>query len=228
MTNVPSSEDVYVADAEAAGAVGELAVIGSTNAFATVIDAYRITDHETLNAALLELILPWQERDEGVAASNVLGWHSSRDVLRRSEPPYEMLRRYVMQGLTHSIRRYWENYDPERDLLEMEGWANVNGKGAFNAPHNHADNHLSGVYYVATPPATGRSGAIEFMNPGGSLNSLLAFGERLIRSQVRVAPQAGQMLIFPSHLRHWVYPNQEDAARVSIAFNVRVLATVLR
>ena len=29
------------------------------------------------------------------------------------------------------------------------------------------------------------------------------------------------MIIFPSYLRHWVYPNEEESERVSIAFNIR-------
>jgi hypothetical protein len=29
------------------------------------------------------------------------------------------------------------------------------------------------------------------------------------------------LLMFPSYLRHWVYPNESDQDRVTIAFNVR-------
>ena len=38
-----------------------------------------------------------------------------------------------------------------------------------------------------------------------------------------VKPKAGLLMIFPSYLRHWVYPNEEESERVSIAFNIRYL-----
>jgi len=44
----------------------------------------------------------------------------------------------------------------------------------------------------------------------------------LFPSKVQFRPVAGTMLIFPSFLKHWVYPNQDDEERVSIAFNARV------
>ena len=38
--------------------------------------------------------------------------------------------------------------------------------------------------------------------------------------RMTIQPKEGGLLIFPSHLRHWVYPNQQEAERISIAFNL--------
>jgi hypothetical protein len=39
--------------------------------------------------------------------------------------------------------------------------------------------------------------------------------------KIRKRPQAGTLLVFPSYLRHWVYPNEQDDLRISIAFNAK-------
>lgn len=205
-----------------------LTKLGSNALFATHIDAYAVPDATTLNADLVEAIAAWQAADEGLVSSNQLGWHSSRDLLEREERAFRLIGYHFLQGLTESIRRYWRGFDPQEDKILWEAWANVNGRGAFNAPHNHSDFHLSGVYYVATPETSGRSGVIEFLNPGGAVSSFLPFGKLLTRPQHRIAPKAGQLLVFPSFLRHWVYPNQDDAVRISIAFNALVTAQKLR
>jgi len=36
-----------------------------------------------------------------------------------------------------------------------------------------------------------------------------------------LTPKDGMILIFPSYLRHWVYPNDEDENRISMAFNFK-------
>ena len=36
-----------------------------------------------------------------------------------------------------------------------------------------------------------------------------------------LTPKEGMILIFPSYLRHWVYPNEEDEDRISMAFNFK-------
>lgn len=200
----------------------------STPAFASYIEAYQVPGHRPLNAKLLEIIMGWRAKDEGIQSSNQLGWHSPRDLMHRKEPAFQLLRRFIGEALTHSIHRYWHDFDPAQHRIVWEGWANVNGKGAFNAPHGHVDYHLSGSYYVTAPTASARGGAIEFLNPAGALSPVLEFGRRMVDPHIRVLPKAGQLLIFPSYLRHWVYPNHEDSDRVSIAFNVRVLGSASR
>jgi len=41
-------------------------------------------------------------------------------------------------------------------------WANINPPGAYHPTHNHPNNYLSGVYYVAVPAAGSR---IQFQDP---------------------------------------------------------------
>lgn len=213
---------------EQSAASANLKQVGSTAAFATYIDEYVVPDHEALNTGIVEALTSWRDeadsKAEGIHSSNRLGWHSARTFFARTEAPLVLLQRHIKTALTHSAKRYWQEFDPTKHLAACDGWVNVNRQGAFNAPHDHGGAHLSGVYYVAVPESDDRhSGALEFLNPAGAASAQLPNGRPMMMTRVLKRPRAGWMVIFPSYLRHWVYPNQEDADRVSIAFNLKLL-----
>jgi len=198
--------------------------VESVALFRSRVDSYAVPDSERLNRDLLSAIAARRAVEPGVNASNQNGWHSARDLFLREEEPFRLLTRYIRGGLIDSVKRYWPEFEPDRTQFFLNGWVNVNGTGAFNTPHAHGGFHLSGCYYVSVPQSSqSRSGNIEFLNPAGAVTTLEdAFSQRIIRMNHSIQPQAGQMLIFPAYLRHWVYPNQEPEDRVTIAFNVRV------
>lgn len=198
--------------------------VRSTALFPSRVDNYAVPDCAEFNAALLAAIAARRAAEPGIDSSNQIGWHSERDLFAREEPPFQKLTRYIKGAIGDSIKRYWPDFEAESWIYFLNGWVNINGQGAFNTPHAHGGFHLSGCYYVAVPSSPkGRSGQIEFLNPAGAMT----VGEdelsvRMIKPLHRIQPRAGQMLIFPSYLRHWVYPNQEPEDRVTIAFNMRL------
>ncbi|MCB2060645.1 MAG: TIGR02466 family protein [Novosphingobium sp.] len=207
-----------------AGQAQGIRQINSTPAFASRIDTYVVPDSETLNAQLLEAVAALQAEDNGIKASNQLGWHSRRDFFAREEPAFLILREHIRSALAHSVRRYWKKFDPVLHKTSCDGWINVNGMGGFNTPHDHAIHDLSGCYYVSTPQSQGDAGGmIEFLNPIGAYSPARPFSELLMQRRITARPKAGHMLIFPSYLVHWVYPNRRDEERVTVAFNLSVL-----
>jgi DTW domain-containing protein YfiP len=44
-------------------------------------------------------------------------------------------------------------------------------------------------------------------------------------SKFVMKPQAGMLLMYPSYLRLWVYPNESEEDRVTVAFNTRFAKT---
>jgi uncharacterized protein (TIGR02466 family) len=205
------------------GQPARLQRVSSLPAFATYIDEYLIPDHAALNHRLLEDIDRWRKASDGISVSNHQGWHSTRTFFDRKEAAIVDLARHIRTGLAHSVKRYWAAFDPTRHPVTCEGWANVNGTGAFNSPHTHEQAHFSGSYYVSVPSSEDEaSGALEFLNPSSGDWLKLPDGSYMIRPTIFVKPKPGSMFIFPSYLRHWVYPNQEEADRVSIAFNLRL------
>lgn len=64
---------------------------------------------------------------------------------------------------------------------------------------------------------------IEFLDPRGSTGVRAPDVSMLFAPKFQIRPRAGTLLIFPAYLTHWVYPNQDDADRISVAFNARVV-----
>ena len=114
--------------------------------------------------------------------------------------------------------------------MALSGWATICRAGAYHAPHSHPDSAWSGVYYVdAGTNETGRSlaGVLEFLDPRAGVEAVTAPGDPY-GEPVRVRPQAGLIVIFPSWLYHWVHPYTGRAPRIAVSFNVtgRALAAV--
>lgn len=118
-------------------------------------------------------------------------------------------------------------------------WLNVNRRGHINMPHMH-DGTLSGVYYVDSGyrPGTPRPGILA---PAGAETVLIMDDPRenatvLPRAELLVdaaavtrqsvvldggrSGQAGQLLLWPSFVRHRVSPHTDPGhARISLSFN---------
>ena len=100
-------------------------------------------------------------------------------------------------------------------------WLNVNGRGHYNKPHNHAGTHFSGIYYVKVPP---KSGMLYFQRPSHN-NPIIEehCKNREYGPLFEVMPRDGDMFIFPSELNHGVYPNYSREERISVAFNLNII-----
>jgi uncharacterized protein (TIGR02466 family) len=201
--------------------------------FYSPLIVFQISDCEALNRQLLEETDAMRARSSGVTKSNRKGWHSDPDFFRRTEPGCTALRNHIVEAVGQATRRLSPNFDFKSNDLQMEGWINVNPPGAFNAPHAHPSFAMSGTYYVSIPPPDSvsiapdeRSGAFEFLDPRVNAAATSIEGATCFDPGVILKPKAGLLMIFPSYLRHWVYPNEEESERVSIAFNIRYLKRV--
>lgn len=97
-------------------------------------------------------------------------------------------------------------------------WANVNPPGSYHPTHNHPNNYLSGVYYVAVPEVGTH---LVFQDPRPV--SIAPWTGKLSRITSNAAvqdPRPGRMVIFPAWLRHHVPTNEGVTERISIAFNL--------
>jgi uncharacterized protein (TIGR02466 family) len=96
-------------------------------------------------------------------------------------------------------------------------WANINPPGTYHPTHNHPNNYLSGVYYVASPE-TGSQ--ILFQDPRPVMIMPRTKLSRVTANAAVAQTPAGRMVIFPSWLRHHVPSNEGTTERISIAFNL--------
>lgn len=197
----------------------------SQNLFASPIWGFEVPDAESLNEALIADCRKRQNLEPSMEVSNQVGWHSDRDFFNRAEPSFKQLSNAVSIVLTHVVKSTNPKFDTSTHDIEGQGWVNINGRGAFNTPHDHSGFHWSGVYYVSIPEnSSERSGVIEFLDPRGATGIRAPDVSMLFAPKFQMRPRAGTILIFPAYLTHWVYPNQDDADRISIAFNARVAA----
>lgn len=198
-------------------------MIAAEATFASPIFTFEVPDAAALNQALIRDIEAYQAQSAGINRSNQHGWHSHTDFFSRPEPSFRTLAHHINASITAATRQVSPRLDFSMRLNVLQGWINVNGRGAFNTPHAHPDYEWSGSYYVKVPPAPAgsRSGSIEFLDPRGTVSQMAGLGSNHFAPKIRKVPREGTLLLFPSYLRHWVYPNDQDEIRISIAFNAR-------
>jgi len=177
-------------------------------------------------AAAREYLLALEARAPGQDRSNRGGWHSSDNLFGPDHPEIQPLRDAATRALGAYISQAFD-YKGKLELA-LTAWTVVNRAGDFNTPHNHAPRLLSGALYVAMPAGM-RGGEIVFQDPRLALNAHETEGMRRLklkppwnRPTISVAPIAGEVLVFPSWLNHYVEPFQCDepaAVRIVVSFN---------
>ena len=191
-------------------------------AFATPIYRHSWPDSDGLNARLREIVLERQSAAPSTARSNVGGWQSDHDLITWPHPEMQTLGQRIHEAFGAVMQREL-GHRRFTCRLAVTAWANVNRHGHYNRHHTHANNHWSGVYYVdlGRPDETvSPNGAIEFIDPRPAVGVYELAGAASV-STWTVQPQAGEMLLFPSWLRHGVLPFYGEGERISIAFNLR-------
>jgi uncharacterized protein (TIGR02466 family) len=115
--------------------------------------------------------------------------------------------------------------DAEFDLgdkaLKLDSlWINILPEGGIHTGHIHPHSVISGTTYVSVPAGTS---AIKFEDP--RLAMLMAAPPRIkdARPEMRtfhyVTPEAGDILLWESWLRHEVPMNMAEDDRISVSFN---------
>ena len=177
---------------------------------------------------LLKEIYEWREADEeDVVRSNNGGWHSPTDIFKKTTPGLVHVCQTMIKCFASATKEVAPNFKPEAHSMKGEGWVNVNPQYGFNVPHDHPGYTWSGVYYVSLPEKEdkkSRSGCIELLDPRMNTAAMATDISRdsLYFSPKRTLfPKPGMILVFPSYLRHWVYPNDEEFDRISMAFNFK-------
>lgn len=188
--------------------------------FSTPLLRFRCPDHDILNNDLLAEMAALRASDAGASKSNRGGWHSSGNLFDNSTACFQSLRTLARSAVLEATRGITTKVDPESLKLKLFGWMNANPPGGFNAPHTHPGAHWSGVYYVSQPAVEdGNSGMIEFLDPRSDLPNWRLLKAATFSAKKKIRPEPGEMILFPSYLVHWVYPNTTEAERVTVAFN---------
>lgn len=182
-----------------------------------------------VRAEVCSYLLGLRAASGGETKSNRGGWHSTGNLFAAEHRQFPALRDAITKVLFRYIGEVM-NYRGEIQVA-LTGWTVINRPGDYNVPHNHAANLLSGALYLAVP-ADMEGGAICFQDPRLNLNAHETDGMRRLNLRppwsmptVQVAPKAGEILVFPSWVNHWVEPYRSadpDAVRIVVSFNATV------
>jgi uncharacterized protein (TIGR02466 family) len=178
---------------------------------------------EDLNAELLALVLELERTTEGRSISNRGGWQSDGDLFAVDHPAIRKLQAEVLAAAAE-VRALATGIDaPLTDGWIVEGWANVNRRGAWNAAHQHNrdGNQWAGVYYVHTGSASEATGGRTVFQDPTAVAAPLDPQRGAFTREIAVVPTDGEMVLFPGSLFHRVERYESDEPRVTIAFNMR-------
>ncbi len=133
---------------------------------------------------------------------------------------FEAMIRSAMQDYRRKLSRnaahpFLANPLPKTALVS---WATVMRSQGHQSAHIHPTSWLSGVYYVSVPDLVHRGdnahkGWIEFGRPPEHYPITVEPDVTFLE------PVEGKLILFPSYLYHRTVPYEDDAMRISIAFD---------
>ena len=107
--------------------------------------------------------------------------------------------------------------DSELKISIDNAWININKNRDTNLSHYHPHSALSGVIYLQFVL---NAGGIVFENPTLSGAFPIDDSVQHFFGGYGIVPTIGDVVIFPSYLKHYVEPNLSTEDRISIAFNM--------
>ena len=169
------------------------------------------------------LIVPYEESiDEELAYLKTISYREQQQNGNyRSDDSY-LLRQEKLKNIKNflgeSINKFTTNIlQSKQRLVITQSWANRNPKGSKHHEHVHPNSIISGVMYFQIneklPP-------IQFskLNQGGMKLDPIKYNH--VNSESFMLPcKPGELILFPSSLKHSVPINQGDEDRISMSFN---------
>jgi uncharacterized protein (TIGR02466 family) len=193
--------------------------------FPSLLSHIKCDDFEEIKEDLIEWCLNYKKSNKSVQLSNIGGWQSV-DNFDWDKENFTRYGKYISNNVGSAIGHFLSEEKCSKYYI-TNIWANINGTNHYNDMHNHPEACLSGVLWVSCPE---KSGNFVFENPNvyGQHSILTAAKDDVQESlnyyhTLYFTPKDGQMLIFPSDLRHCVRPNKSDQDRITISFNINIL-----
>jgi uncharacterized protein (TIGR02466 family) len=131
------------------------------------------------------------------------------------------------QSIKHVVE-YWKaiKYSTEHDINLETCWVNFHGYGDSTGEHSHVNGihkaDVSAVYYYQKDFNTGH---IQFTNPLGHIHEMTPYGTPYRDSEdyrTTVSTQTGDLIIFPSWIKHRTLPNLSTDTRIAVSMNFQL------
>jgi uncharacterized protein (TIGR02466 family) len=188
--------------------------------FSTPVWMSVFPDFENHKDSFLACVRNFKNKNpQGENKSNISGYQSPFTL--QGEGELRPIFQYVCEMAMQAVQDL--NFI-DSNIFLTHAWVNFNDtRQCMNSEHVHGE-VFSGVFYLQAPP---ESGKLVLTNPG--MNRLWG-GCQLVKEKnqftgemMKIEPEEGSIILFPSYLPHAVETNNHDEERISISFNLMVL-----
>lgn len=139
-----------------------------------------------------------------------------------SDPKCSDLKNFVIE---HALKLSSECLGHKVEgLTDTMSWVSYKDYGQEHSAHNHPNSYISGVFYFEDVTT---DTPLVFRRPRAASNSFemsiprdSEHNNEFSAENFRVVPKKGDIVLFPSHLMHYVPRNYNKGIRSSLAFNL--------
>ncbi len=202
----------------------------------------KLQNHLQINAELKELFQQYrQESSQGNLDTSGPGFISPDNFANDLDnPALNTLKSFITDGIYHISRKlnekYWTRFALKTLRVDVTGmWFQISNGFTFHETHVHGNCSWSGVYYVQAGES---SRSNDDRMPNKMLNGVTRFyGPHLEESAAGHGdwgnyylhdnnwtsyPEDGNLIIFPSYLKHTVFPYNGEQDRIIVSFHAQV------
>jgi len=145
--------------------------------------------------------------------------YGSWDQMHKMSSTFEKLQKKIDVHVEAYLKKL--EYEVSIKALQMDTcWVNVMQANTIHTSHIHPHAVISGTFYVDIPP---QSSTIKFEDPrlGFFMNAPLPKTNAKVQNQrfFSIQPQAGEVVLFESWLKHEVPLHTAKKPRISVSFN---------
>ncbi|NKB43464.1 MAG: hypothetical protein GKS03_04210 [Alphaproteobacteria bacterium] len=184
----------------------------------------QLPDSQAINKELKEIVLSRAATKITAKKSDDSGWNSDDDFLTWDGPAIAQLQAWIVAAF-QDVTKVTASGQVYGGKIMLKAWANLSRRGDYSLVRTHPSSVWSGVYCIdaGDPPTTDRpnSGMIELLDPRAGAEMTVVPGQPFGRAKL-IQPQAGQITVFPSWLKHTVHPYWGEGDRIMIVFNIGI------
>ena len=138
----------------------------------------------------------------------------SKDTYLLNHEQFKNIKNFIYESLNKFTQNIFES---NQRLVVTQCWLNKNPKGSKHHEHVHPNSIISGVFYFKQDP---KLPPISFSKSIQSAMKLDPKKYNNLNSETFLLPCTdGELILFPSNLKHSVPVNMGDEPRISMSFN---------
>lgn len=215
--------------------VYDFPIVDTLTAWATPLFITQLPEHDAIKSALLKVIYAARDSHHSAIASEVALsakqslYESPLDFLMTEDPVISSLRKRLEALLLMVAEEVNHQHWPEEAKTEAiitESWFHITENGGFHDAHSHPNCSWCGIYFIDTDACdfSQRNGVNRFYDPRINADHYLDAGALYLNAEGiwDIEPIEGQVVLFPSYLKHSALPYFAQKDRVVIAFNCQV------